>query len=643
MGKKKKKTVSDPNWNYFEEKHNSNQTDTYYPHFLSTDLEYKDKLNELYLKNQFMFNFKMETAEPRTKFYTYNNKRIFSYLELLKTGNWSFSKTKINLKSLPSPYLNGSLGKTFFKRPRKRWKIVHANWTVKKKVILSVCKRRKHFNYRQNKQKLHMFCDSYNGLNHIDTDPPPTPTSKLKAYIAILRHWYCKGPTIISNGSLSVRIPDSFWVAKDFNTWTSPNPNEDDFLDFESKFGLYISKTETLISSLQFIHKELLGGSYPNAILREKTLLFISITRNNKIGPFPTMFPSLVDWINTWLHDLWPLHTEAYQTLVINIKNYWRVGQLSARTSRSPQGHTLHETLLDLEYISLKLHYLLHYTEKMHYHRLLYDWNESDTQLIPSQSIIPTTDECMAAQLILESALKHMLHALSHTNRIFGKRELNQSIATATQQHNLLQPRLNSFSLFELYLLICCNLRACQITQVFTDLDHTVNTITRQENNLCSPWLTKLWSRSKATLIYTYDTRTNWLASRLEAKEYQLALSAISFTDSLPTLKSLYQPATIPSPLKPSKTKETHSQYNPLEHNKTNKNQHAPLKALFSPNLQPLHFALPYPEFKCHIKLLPYPTHYYYGTSSMDPPLTGNFPYALSLLPYRRTDNRTGI
>ena len=245
-------------------------------------------------------------------------------------------------------------------------------------------------------------------------------------------------------------------------------------------------------------------------------------------------------------------------------------------------------------------------------------------------------NEIRMAQLILEEALKHILHALSHVNRIFGKRELRQAIATATRQYTLLQDQLNCGGNYDIFNLICSCLGICHHSQSFTDMDHTVNALTRQQGKLCSPWLLKLWLRTRVTIIYASNTYTDLLSRRLEKEEYQLSLLAVTFADSLPKCVCDNQPTTG----LPSKTSKTvHRELHLTD------NQHAPSKEiLFNLPVQPYHLLLPTPTYKTKTKL-PYSilTHgRRYGPCSADPP-EHKPPYLIPALPFRRSDNRAGI
>ena len=242
--------------------------------------------------------------------------------------------------------------------------------------------------------------------------------------------------------------------------------------------------------------------------------------------------------------------------------------------------------------------------------------------------------EIRMAQLILEEALKHLLHALSHVNRVFGKRELKQTIATATHQYSLLQDQLDNDGNFDVYNLICSCLGICHHSQSFSDMDHTVAALTRQQGKLCAPWLIKLWSRTRATIIYASNSYTDLLSRRFEKEDYQLSLLALSFADSLPTSLNKNQPTSIlPPPIQKSARKGPVITYN------------APPQALlFNPPLQPFHLLLPTPIYKSQGKLTILYISYYgcHGTSSVDP-LDGKTHYLIPVLPYRWSANRAGV
>ena len=316
---------------------------------------------------------------------------------------------------------------------------------------------------------------------------------------------------------------------------------------------------------------------------------------------------------------------------------------------------------------------------------LLHEWNSNDINSIIAQNSTSTTAEISAAQLILESALNHILYALSHAYRIFGKRELSQSISTATYQHNQLQQQLNSTNLLDLYHTICSNLSICHYSQSFSDMDTTVDVLTQQ--NTRSSWLLNLWLRTKLTLIYTSDSHTDLIFRQIEVLE---CLSAVTFAESLtyqihPQLENTSVPShathstsKITSDCKnnPTETaKHKHCKrweavhakwsqyqtflsslstpvisdqrkltmaYNQLVPPKPNNQQHSH-KTLY-PNFLPLPYLSPIKPIKSQIKLpilyFTYCTHH--GTPSIEPP-HGKFPYSLPLPLYRSLDNRAGI
>ena len=560
-------------------------------------------------------------------------------------------------------------GKSSNPRPCTRWKIINSDCRDTE-VMYTAWKRRRQ-NYCRNKRKLHLFC-SNNNINpnkfkFIDIDHPST--EKIKEYITNIKYCRCSinrirndsiTATIISNGTLTVRIPYTFWVNLTFKKWSSRNAGyrEKYFLEDEQNMKLHISTYDTLISSLQYIHNKLLMGFLPDADLKQQTLSFIKTINghlpSSRNKSSTSLLQLLVSWIDTWDLNTWSLQTDELQNLKINIKLNWRKWHCTAHLNRSPQRHSLRETMTNLKSVCTKLHLLLRYLEEMQYSTALNNWNYSDINSI-NLTYYPTFADISAAQLILESALNHLLHALSHTNRVFGKRELKQTITIATYQYNLLQPQINSICLFDLYISICSNLSACH-SLLFSDMDLTLDLLTRQQNQL-PLWLLNLWSRTKETLTYTFNSHTDLLIRIFEAKEYKLSLSAASFAETLPSLLNQV-------PESSSHTTQ-YTQYSLLTAISTDLPPQTPM-CLNAPSYPPhaiqrsdhltkniqdislttLHFKSGplTTNRKIQIKILiTAPTYYTYHGTILDSLPTGKFPYSLPLPPYRRPDNRTGI
>ena len=516
-------------------------------------------------------------------------------------------------------------------RPRKRWKIVRGHlldyYHYGMRGTLYYTKKSRCRNYRRNKRRIQSLCDfssSTGDFKLIDIDPPLL--SELQAEIAYIRYNNTRGSRTISNGSIFVIIPKTFWIDKLINTWASAKPtlNESYRTSVEQNIKERIYFLEAFISSLKFIYNKLLEGSVIDAKLMQQALMRVEMYSDR----LPPKLRALKPWISTWANNPWSLHVEEFNTLYANIKLYWREEYRAAHSTNSPQRYTFQEVLEELKSISFKLHSLIIYLEERNYYLMLNNWNNKDIHLVMSPNCTPTTSDIQAAQLILEASLKHLLHALSHVNRVFGKRELKQSMATATQQYNLLQHHVNSNGLFEFYYLICCNLCVCQSSQTFTDMDLIVDI-------LSSPWLTKIWSRAKAIFVYSSDSNTDLLARRYEKEEYQLSLSAVSYAESLPNVRNQNLHAKCFFPII---RKSVYRESN-LAHN-----QHPSKVILYNLPLQPYHLLLPTPTYKSKAKL---PnsllTHCWkYGPFSVIPP-DGKLPYLIPVLPYRRSDNRAGI
>lgn len=671
MGKKKKNSTFNQELDFYKIDNKNNVAKFEDSYCRSSDLENKA---HLYQENQSLSKYGIESAEQQTKSFSRNNNKRISHLESLNapfTHGFCYGLQADNpdlYKSyelydhntmsdqLPDKRLSTAT-KLEIIQPRlrtTRWKIKYnGNDDRIDFSEFSVWERRWR-NYRRNKRKLHLFCDNKicpNEFKYIDMDSPAT--NKLKEYILYIRnHLQRRDPmniTIISNGTLSVKITDSFWIEKIIKTWTTRKINncEKDFLECERNSLRLVNEYGILISSLKFIYHKLLEGSYPDVYLIQQVLAFIKITN----GSLPTScgeniptLCTLVSWINTWTLGLWSTHTEELQTLRKDITCIWWRRRRIAHVDRSPQRHIFRELMTDLKSVCINLHSLLCHLEEMRYQSLLDNWNYDDAYSSIYQTGTPTVTEILAGQIILESALCHILYSLSHTNRIFGMRELNQSIGIATEKYNLLQIQLNSINLFDIYQLICSNLRLCQHSQQFIDMDLTVSRLTQQQNISCSHWLLKLWSRFKDTIIYTYETHTYLLSRQYEAKEYQLSLLAVSLADSLPFCHSLI-PTTNPPPICQTPTVPT-----TVPSTITQSSNSIPIINYPSATLpfiitSPIYYTLPPCTNKTHMKLAVPQTNCYYhhDNSALAAPIFGKLPFLFPLPPYRSFDNRTGI
>ena len=470
-------------------------------------------------------------------------------------------------------------------------------------------------------------------FKYIDIDP--LSSSELRADIAFyydaIRCTKSLGPKIFTNGSLFIKIPYSFWFNKLIKTWLSGKCSHGERLGL-MKLEQTIANIDRLIDltfALKFIYNNLLEGSEPDTTLMQKAISNIEKTS--------LYAPLLVSWIESWATNPWPLHGVEFQELSLNIKSCWLQDHNNSKDAPVASVHTLdsYESWEELKYTCFKLHSLLTYLEDRNYIIMLNNWNNYDIHSVISTTCNPTTVEIQAAQLILEASFKHTLHALSHVNRVFGKRELRQAMEAATVQYNLLQRQVNSSGLFEVYQRICFDLCVCHSSQTFNDMDLTVDILSRQQGSLNSPWLTKLWDRTKAILIYSYDAHTGQLAKRFDKDEYQLSLLAISIADSLPTPLSLKPPVT-GSP--PKIQNSVHR-----EPNITNFQHAAPKAFLFNQPLLPSQLLLPIPIYRTQIKLpFYYVTHGYHGASP-EAPLDTKFSFSIPVRPYRWLDNRAGV